>query len=145
MRLPSSAARGVIARLRLPRLLVDTALAARRLRQDLPSLAGQAASKIAARLHDVSPLAIYATYLATDAENLQTVLENYLTGWRHVSSSIDGHALQARGLPPGPIYRLILASLRDAWLDGKVTTKEEEAALLEELIEKYSKEEPEER
>jgi len=145
VRLPSSAARGVIARLRLPRLLVDTALAARRLRQDLPSLAGQAASKIAARLHDVSPLAIYATYLATDAENLQTVLENYLTEWRHVSSSIDGHALQARGLPPGPMYRLILASLRDAWLDGKVSTKEEEAALLEELIEIYSKEEPEER
>jgi hypothetical protein len=35
--------------------------------------------------------------------------------------------------------------LRDAWLDGKVTTKEEEAALLEDLIEKYSKQQPEGR
>jgi tRNA nucleotidyltransferase (CCA-adding enzyme) len=135
----------VIARLKLPRLLVDTALAARRLRQDLPSLAGEAPSKIAARLDDVPPLAIYASFLATDAEDLQSILENYLTEWRHVSASIDGHDLQARGLPPGPIYRLILESLRDAWLDGKVTTKEEEAALLEDLIEKYSKQQPEGR
>jgi len=42
--------------------------------------------------------------------------------------------LRARGLPPGPIYRTILKTLRDAWLDGRVKSPQEEQALLETLI-----------
>jgi hypothetical protein len=38
------------------------------------------------------------------------------------------------GLRPGPIYGRLLGALRDARLDGKVSTREEEEALLEKLL-----------
>jgi hypothetical protein len=47
---------------------------------------------------------------------------------------VDGHSLRARGLPPGPVYRQILGTLRDAWLDGKIETAAEEQALLDRLL-----------
>jgi hypothetical protein len=42
--------------------------------------------------------------------------------------------LQETGLEPGPRYSEILYRLRDAWLDGEITSKKEEKALLEELL-----------
>ena len=55
-----------------------------------------------------------------------------------MTPGLDGHDLRARGLPPGPIYRHILEALRDAWLDGKITTEEEEAAMLDQLIAEHA-------
>jgi tRNA nucleotidyltransferase (CCA-adding enzyme) len=50
---------------------------------------------------------------------------------------IDGNYLKAEfGLPPGPIYRIILDSLRDARLDGQVTNLDEERALVEGILAK---------
>jgi hypothetical protein len=60
--------------------------------------------------------------------------------WKNISPTIDGHNLRERGLPPSPDYRLILNTLRDAWLDGKITSPEEETRLLEELITDLPKE-----
>ncbi len=37
-------------------------------------------------------------------------------------------------IPPGPIYRKILMALRDAKLDGKVSSLEEEIALVEKIL-----------
>ncbi len=144
IRLPATTARKVIGRLKLPRILVDTVLAARRLRRDLPSLASEPLSQIVARLEEVPALAIYATQMATDDEQLQILLQKYLVEWRHISPTIDGHDLYARGLSPGPVYRRILESLRDAWLDGEISTPDEEEALLEELIAKHVEKRPKE-
>ena len=38
------------------------------------------------------------------------------------------------GLKPGPLFRQLLGALRDARLNGKVGTREEEEALLEKLL-----------
>jgi tRNA nucleotidyltransferase (CCA-adding enzyme) len=53
--------------------------------------------------------------------------------WRHISPSITGHELRALGLPPGPVYKRILKRLRDEWLDGNVSTLQEEKQLLKKL------------
>lgn len=144
IRLPAATARGLIARLKLPRAVVDTALAARNLRGDLPSLTGKPPSQVVARLDEVPPAAIYTTYLAIDDQRLKSTLEKYLTQWRHVSPNIDGHDLHDRGLPPGPVYRRILETLRAAWLDGEVRTIEEEETLLRDLIARHVETTPEE-
>jgi tRNA nucleotidyltransferase (CCA-adding enzyme) len=46
----------------------------------------------------------------------------------------DGHTLKALGLPPGPVYRQVLARLRAAWLDGQVESPQEEELLLKKII-----------
>jgi hypothetical protein len=54
--------------------------------------------------------------------------------WRQIFPKTDGHILQQLGIPPGPIYRQILQTLRSAWLDGTIGSPEEEESLLEELL-----------
>jgi hypothetical protein len=61
-------------------------------------------------------------------------LKQYSTEWRKITPTITGHDLVEKGLPRGPRYRQVLGTLRAAWLDGKVTSPEEEAELLDELI-----------
>lgn len=134
IRLASARARGVIARLKLSRELGDIVLAARGLWRDLPSLENALPSQAVARLDGIPDLALYANYLAHQEEALRQVLNDYVTRWRYITPAIDGHALRARGLPPGPIYRQILAVLRNAWLDGRVESTEEEVALLEQIL-----------
>jgi tRNA nucleotidyltransferase/poly(A) polymerase len=42
---------------------------------------------------------------------------------------ITGDDLKQLGMPPGPAYRLVLDAVRDAQLDGQITTREEALAL----------------
>lgn len=134
IRLPSTRAHSLISRLKLSHSLSKAGLAARRLWRDLPSFRNAAPSQVVSGLENIPILAVYANYLVCADANLQQVILNYVTRWRNVSPTIDGHALRARGLPPGPRYRQILATLRDAWLDGKIESIEQETALLEEII-----------
>jgi tRNA nucleotidyltransferase (CCA-adding enzyme) len=47
---------------------------------------------------------------------------------------VSGHDLQRLGIAPGPEYQRILRALLDAKLDGRVTTKEDELAFINERI-----------
>jgi tRNA nucleotidyltransferase (CCA-adding enzyme) len=73
-------------------------------------------------------------WLATDRKRIQRRLYRYQTEWRWIETEITGNDLKAMGLRPGPVYGRILGALRDARLDGKVSTREEEEALLERLL-----------
>jgi hypothetical protein len=53
--------------------------------------------------------------------------------WRHIKPKASGYDLIERGLPVGPRYQQILERLRQAWLDGEVTTEREEIKLLDSL------------
>jgi tRNA nucleotidyltransferase (CCA-adding enzyme) len=134
IRMPSVRTRAVIARLKIPRLEVDAILAARRLFRELPRLRKATPSQVVAQLENMPPLALFAGYLATDDDRLKQVIRDYVTRWQHVSATLDGHVLKARGLPPGPVYREILGALRDAWLDGKINSLDQERELLDQLL-----------
>jgi tRNA nucleotidyltransferase (CCA-adding enzyme) len=125
---------GVARRLKLPVQLARVIQAACALWRDRRSLAAEVPSQITERLEDAPPLACYALYLATSDIQLRTVLLNFVTRWRKILPSTDGHVLKKRGVSPGPHYRQILSALRAAWLDGQVHSQEEEYALLEELL-----------
>lgn len=92
-------------------------------------------SAIVQRLDGIRDLALLATWITSDAPPRQRI-ESYITTWSTIRPQTDGHALKERyGLSPSPRFAVILGKLRDAWLDGEVTTPEEEIALLRQLIE----------
>ena len=134
LRLTVEQAQAVSARLKLSADLTEVITAASRLWQNLPSLAEATPSQAVSRLEDIPALARYAVYLATSDIHLRKMLQTYVTRWQKIHPTINGHDLRQRGLPPSPAYRGILKALRNAWLDGEVTTPEEEAVLLEKLI-----------
>jgi tRNA nucleotidyltransferase (CCA-adding enzyme) len=92
-------------------------------------------SAIVRRLDGVRDLALLATWITSDPPQRQRI-ESYITTWSHIRPKTNGHALKSEfGLSPSPRFALILGKLRDAWLDGDVTSPEQEIALLHQLIE----------
>jgi tRNA nucleotidyltransferase (CCA-adding enzyme) len=134
IRLPTIRSCSVMTRLTIPVYLSDEVLAARRLWRELPSLDGLPPSQIVSRLEGVPTLALYAVYLATGDDQSQRLLWEFCARWRKIEPETSGHDLRMRGLPAGPRYKQILGTLRDAWLDGKIQSAEEEKALLEQLL-----------
>lgn len=136
---PDRAAR-VVSRLNIANNLGESITAACRCRERLESLSGGKPSDIVSVLETMPALAIYANYLTTDNNKAQKSLKRYSHEWQHVLPRISGHDLQELGLPPGPAYKQIIASLRDAWLDGEIKTTKAEKKLLEKLIRDYKSE-----
>lgn len=109
-------------------------LAACNLWKDLPWIANARLSSIANRLEDVPALAIYANYLAAQDDTICNNLQAYMDRLNAITPKITGNDLRARGIPPGPVYKRILGSIRDAWLDGKIQNNDQERAYLDELV-----------
>lgn len=121
-------------RLRLVSSLVDVIRHAAHLRSELSGFKGLKPSQVTAVLDKVPKLAIYAAYLDCDEATLKGILSHYLSSWQHIKTSISGKDLQEAGLDPGPRYAEILTLLRNAWLDGEVSSNKEEKALLKVLL-----------
>jgi hypothetical protein len=51
-----------------------------------------------------------------------------------VEIELGGNDLKAMGLKPSPLFGRLLNALRDARLDGGVSTREEEETLLNKLL-----------
>jgi tRNA nucleotidyltransferase (CCA-adding enzyme) len=134
IRLPVDKARSIMNRLKFAKDVSDSIISSIKLNEELPSLVGLPTSEIAFKLDEFPPMAIFGAYLASTVDKEREILKNYSIKWRNITPTITGHDLVQKGLPRGPRYRQILGALRAAWLDGKVRSPEEEAALLEELI-----------
>jgi tRNA nucleotidyltransferase (CCA-adding enzyme) len=124
----------LLGKLKYPKAQAEEIEAACKLWEDLPGLIDVLPSKVVSRLADVPLLPIYANCLVSNDGRLCTTLLTYLTRWKNVNPTISGHDLQKRGLPPGPVYKRILGTLKDAWLDDKVGNIEEEMELFERLL-----------
>lgn len=86
-------------------------------------------------LHPTSDDARLIAWLAIDNPAARAQIERYQADLRHVMPLIDGHYLkQEMGLTPGPLFREIIEQLRDARLDGKVTSLADERMLAERII-----------
>jgi tRNA nucleotidyltransferase (CCA-adding enzyme) len=134
LRLSEVNSKKIEVRLKLSAELVKSIHIARLLWQELSTYVGSAPSEITKRLAEVPMLALYAIYIAISDKEVLSIVDMYLQTWRNVQPTISGHELRRRGLDPGPSYRLILESLRNAWLDGEVGSTDEEAALLDKLL-----------
>jgi tRNA nucleotidyltransferase (CCA-adding enzyme) len=150
IRLAPASARAVMDRLKLAAATAGEILQACKLWQELPKLSNSSAvenvptssaehvwnrpSAIATRLDGLSSLAIYAAHLAVDDPRVKDLLLTYITRWQNLRPVLTGDDLRAKGIPPGPIYSRILTVLRNAWLDGEVSTAAQEGELIENLL-----------
>ncbi len=73
-------------------------------------------------------------YITTSEQELREKIKEYAVKWWEIQPFTDGHDLIEMGIEPGPIYQEILTELRKAWLDGRVSTQEQEEELLKQLI-----------
>jgi tRNA nucleotidyltransferase (CCA-adding enzyme) len=128
------ALKSICKRLRISSSTTKILASATALWVDLPGLRKAKPSTWVRRLEDVPPIVVYAAYLAVSDAKVRQSLSDYLSKWRQIKASIDGHDLQARGLKPGPHYQEILWRLRQARLDGEISTLEEERELLNQMI-----------
>ncbi len=55
----------------------------------------------------------------------------YLEDWRFIRPRLNGHDLEALGVPRGPQIGALLALLHEARLDGRTRSREDEVALIE--------------
>ncbi len=121
-------------RLNFPLAVLKTIQAVSALTVDLPALKDARPSAWVRRLDEVPLPALYAVSFSSR----EPALERYVATWRHIHPTADGETLKALGLPPGPRYAQILATLRAAWLDGEINTVVEEQEMLIRLIESDS-------
>lgn len=76
----------------------------------------------------------------TESDDVEAVLHRYLEEWQYVEPAVSGERLRELGVPPGPIYAEILQTVRNAILDGEVSTPGEQAALLKRCAEEHQAE-----
>jgi tRNA nucleotidyltransferase (CCA-adding enzyme) len=100
----------------------------------LAGLASKKPSEIYSLLKGKTNIVLYCASLINPSEACCHVLQQFTTTWEHINPSVDGHTLQELNIKPGPIYTHIIDTLRNAWLDGLVTTHEEELQYLETII-----------
>jgi len=126
---------GVIKRLKLSTQLGEAIRAASKLWQERNQIIDWPPSQATRYLNEIHPLARYAVYHSTTNPILRSILQEFVTNWRFVQPKIDGHFLKMKGVEPGPVYRIILDNLKNAWLDGLISSQEEETALFQKLLE----------
>jgi tRNA nucleotidyltransferase (CCA-adding enzyme) len=125
----------LVVRLKMVRDDVEDLHLLRGLKEALPQLGKARRPSVVCRLLQPYPVRVLATvWVATARRRLQERLLHYQEEWRSVEAELTGDDLKAMGLKPGPLFGRLLAALRDARLDGKVSTREEEEVLLEKLL-----------
>jgi tRNA nucleotidyltransferase (CCA-adding enzyme) len=99
---------------------------------DLKSIADLRPSGCVRRLDGLPEDALWAVSVCAQAE-ARTKLEMYLSTWKALKPVTNGDALEQMGVPFGPRRGEILWRLRAAWLDGDVTSEDDEMRLVEEM------------
>ena len=123
-------------RLKMKRDNVDDLHLLHDLREALPDVGkARRPSAIYRLLQPYPARVLVVAWIAADRKRQRNRLLRYQTEWRLVETEITGNTLKAMGLKPSPLFGRLLGTLRDARLDGRVSTREEEAALLEKLLE----------
>jgi tRNA nucleotidyltransferase (CCA-adding enzyme) len=131
-RLTGEETRKLIAYLRLPKraadILRDTAAIKDALKE--LSLPGLAPSRVYERLQGYHLTALLANSVGSGSETAAEHIELYLNVLRHVQPSLDGNDLRQLGVPEGPRIKEVLERLREARLDGKIDSREEEEEIV---------------
>jgi tRNA nucleotidyltransferase (CCA-adding enzyme) len=90
--------------------------------------------EIYALLRYSSTPALLVVWLCTDSARVRGRIWRYETELRHIQPVVDGTYLKSLGLKPSPLFRQLLHAVRDARLDGQISTEEEEKALIASLL-----------
>jgi tRNA nucleotidyltransferase (CCA-adding enzyme) len=80
-------------------------------------------------LDGFAPSAVWAESVLAGGDTASVCL-SYLTAWRHVRPELTGTDLLALGVSQGASMGETLRRLRAAKLDGRISTREDEIALV---------------
>lgn len=136
--LPQVEAASIVQRLRMTKAEALEITAAGELYRAADSLTHQRPSTATAFLDKYPAAAIYAVSLAVK-DRQRRALRAYLGAWNAMRPKTTGSDLKRLGLRPGPEYRRILDQLRNAWLDGVITSADEEQHWLGKLLHEHAK------
>ena len=102
------------------------------------AIPGLAPSRIYDLLHGNSVMAVTANLLATDSTVIEENIELYLNVLKNVQPLLSGENLKRLGVPEGPRIKEALLMLREAKLDGKITTRKDEETMVTGWLKKQS-------
>ncbi|MBI2909250.1 MAG: CCA tRNA nucleotidyltransferase [Chloroflexi bacterium] len=140
-RLTPSQAADFIARFRFPPGMARTIndLVDLRTHPGVASGSSVVPSALCRLLRRYSLHAIHAVSLVSESPAVRSRLRLYLTTLRHIAPLLSGKDILKLGLPAGPLVGEALSYLKDAVLDGKVATREEEKDFVRAWIEQEKK------
>ncbi|MCX6031423.1 MAG: CBS domain-containing protein [Chloroflexi bacterium] len=92
-------------------------------------------SEVVILLEEFTPEARLLLRVVSDSWLARQRLDQYQRRLRHVRPILDGDDLRRMGIEPGRIYSQLLERLRAAHLDGEISTREEEEALVRQVWE----------
>jgi tRNA nucleotidyltransferase (CCA-adding enzyme) len=87
-------------------------------------------SRVYQLLHSYSPIAITANWLASEYATPCHHLKLFRDKLRYVKPALSGNDLIKMGIPAGPEIKEILDRLREARLDSKISSKQDEIELV---------------
>ena len=121
-------AESLISRLNLPKSLARTVRDTIALKDQirLVNIPGISPSSIYNFLDGYSAQALVASSLATKSPTASQNIRFFLSKLRHVEASLSGEDLMKMGVTQGPQIKEVLELLRQARLNGRVTTREGE-------------------
>ncbi|MGD2206160.1 MAG: CBS domain-containing protein, partial [Anaerolineae bacterium] len=90
--------------------------------------------EICALLRYASTPSLMTFWIGTDSDRVRERVWRYDQELRHVQPIIDGEYLKSLGLKPSPLFSKLLNAVRDARLDGKIETENEEKELVARLL-----------
>ena len=91
-------------------------------------------SEIAKTLQEMSMEALLFTMAKTVREGTRKACSEYITRLRYVRPSLTGMDLKQMGYSPGPVFGTILMALKNARLDGLVSSVDDERRMVEDLF-----------
>ncbi|MCZ7541874.1 MAG: hypothetical protein M5U29_18565 [Anaerolineae bacterium] len=92
-------------------------------------------SRVVELLEPLDEMGWLVAWAAAPEATPRDAITQFAREWRFISPTLTGHDIQAlTGLKPGPVYTSLLRQLRAAWLDGLVTTPDDERAFLLALV-----------
>lgn len=134
--LPAADAAQVIARLRIRSSLEKILRQIQTVKNALPALAtAKTPSQAYAVLANCAEETLLVCWLAVEHQTVRKWLVEYSLTLRHIHPFINGNDLMREfGLRPSPRLGEILTALRNARLDGQITSPEDERALVTALL-----------
>ena len=135
--LPAEAVVETVKRLQLPERIARKFRsghgAARRLDRRLAGRTAPRPAEIYHALHGLSDDTVLLLMATAKTDAVRRRLSAYLDIYRHVKPSLTGMDLKQMGLKPGPQFKKLLDRLLEARLNGEVSSKEGERALVRQI------------
>ncbi len=132
--LQASTAKEVSRRFKFPAPLAAALTSTAEARTTLNTLTEHKPSLVSSLLDGYPTASLYAAWLLEPNPQIRELLVSYTKNWKKVRLVTTGNDLRNAGILPGPDYKRILSTLRAAYLDGTISSPEEESALLQYLI-----------